>query len=113
MEEAVLNAENFEDIVLILASFATDKKISTKTLLNRFAGPISQLQIDGLRKHLRVGILKDLKDQVHDSQPKLKTQKERLVFINKFFLYTGLAKYYQNHPAPDAAIQKGYAITMQ
>ena len=42
MEESVLAADNFEEILMILGTFATDhKNITTKKLLTRFAGPIS------------------------------------------------------------------------
>jgi len=68
MEEEVLAAESFEDIVLILGSFGTDKKVGVQQLLKRFTGPISQHMINGLRKELRVGILKDLKEQIKANQ---------------------------------------------
>ena len=94
MEEEVLKATAFEDIVLILGSFGTDKKISTKELLRRFAGPISPTLITGLRKELRTNILKDLKEQVKSNNKPLKRGLERICFINRFFLYHGLQKYY-------------------
>lgn len=90
MEEEVLKANAFEDIVLTLGSFGTDKKISTNALLRRFAGPISPALITGLRKELRTNILKDLKDQVKFSVKPQKRGLERICFINRFFLYHGL-----------------------
>lgn len=41
MEEEVLRAESFEEIVLILGSFGTGKQVETQKLLRQFAGPIS------------------------------------------------------------------------
>lgn len=94
MEEEVLAAESFEEIVLILGSFGTDKKIDVQTLLSRFTGPISQLQINGLRKHLRETIVKDLNAQVKQPTAPNKNVKERIAFINKFYLQHGIQKYY-------------------
>lgn len=100
MEDEVLAADSFEEIVLILGSFGTDKKIGVQQLLKRFTGPISPHKINGLRKELRVGIVNDLKEQVKANQKPHKAALERINFINRFFLYHGLAKYYQQHPEP-------------
>ena len=43
MEEEILRSNSFEEIIMILGSFATDKKVGTTALMRRFAGPISQL----------------------------------------------------------------------
>lgn len=98
--------------MLILATFSTDKKISSKDLLKRFAGPISQTLITGLRKELRTKILKDLKEQVKTTAKPIKKGLERICFINRFFLYHGLQKYYQSHPDQNDAVKRANVIIL-
>ena len=94
MQDEILQTNKFEEIYFIIENYC-GSKLDIRTMMEKFADPISIKEVERLRKEQRVIIMEMLKRQLQATNFNHTHLFPRLKFISNFQLYYGLTKYYQ------------------